>query len=364
MTRVLDILGQGAVTSVGLDAAHSCAAIRAGLRRFTAIETQLLSYEEPQVGARVSADAALRSDPRRWLLNLAARALLEVDAGPEVPLLWLVPEDSRRHPLSAGHSDADLLAEFAAVLGRPLAEGSAVLRGGAAALVEGLARAREWIAAGQVARCVVGGADSRLRPDELAELRRDARLLGPGLSQGLVPAEGAAFIMVGAGPERAAERSTEASGDTSDPRCRILGLGLGHERNTVLSDQPSVGAGFVNAFETARQNAQIDEAELDFVCGNYNAERYDAWEWSHVHARCYRTRRERLPTLWPATSVGDMGVAAAAMAVIAAARAIDGGYAEGTRASVQLRSDGELRGVIVLGPTPAGEPGTGQAAAG
>jgi 3-oxoacyl-[acyl-carrier-protein] synthase-1 len=112
--------------------------------------------------------------------------------------------------------------------------------------------------------------------------------------------------------------------------------------------EPSVGDGFVQAFEAALQDAELAEAKIDFVAGNYNGERYDAWELSHAQTRCYRTRRERLPTLWPARSTGEMGVAGGAMAVIAAAHAIAEGYAVGPIATVQVRSEGALRGILVL----------------
>jgi 3-oxoacyl-[acyl-carrier-protein] synthase I len=332
----LEILGYGAVTAVGLTAAQCCAAIRAGIKRFSPIEAAVLDDDEAQVGARVSADPRLRADDREWLLNLAARALRECSHGPEHALLWQVPEAHRGHPLST-RDDAELLASLAALLGQPRSDHSQVLRSGAAGLVEALGRAHELIAAGKVERCTIGGADSLLRKPELDRLARDRRLLGPGRSQGLVPGEGAAFVVVGRGPQA-----------NSEPRVQVLGLGLGYERNTVIDGARSVGEGFAAAFEAAIELAGVPEAELAFVAGNFNGERYDAWEVSHTHARCYQTRRERLPVLWPAVSTGELGVAGGALALIAATMAIEQGYAVGDAAAVQLRSEGELRGVAIV----------------
>ena len=50
MVSSLHIIGQAALTSIGLDAAQTCAAIRAKIKRFTPVEAQLLEHEEPQVG--------------------------------------------------------------------------------------------------------------------------------------------------------------------------------------------------------------------------------------------------------------------------------------------------------------------------
>ncbi len=328
----LHILGQGAVTAVGLDAAQTCAAIRAGIKRFSELATPLLDHEEPPIGARVLADPRLRSSERSWLLNLAARALTECAIEDGDALLWQVPEPHREHPLTVGVTDAELLAELAGMLEKPLSEHSRVLHGGAAGLVEALAIARELIDTGKASRCVIGGADSLLRKIDLDALARDQRLIGPGRSQGLIPGEGAAFVVVGRGAAAPA----------------IRGLGLGYERNGVLGNQPSVGDALMQAFEAAIHDAGVAEGKIDFVAGNVNGERYDAWEISHAHARCYRTRRERLPVLWPARSVGEIGVASGAMTLIAAVRAIREGYAAGPTATIELRSEGELRGVVVL----------------
>lgn len=334
-TNPLHVLGHGAVTAVGLDAAQTCAAIRAKIKRFGPLSAQLLEHEEPPIGARVAADRRLRADDREWLLNLAARALGQCSPGltAEAALIWQVPEPHREHSLTAGVSDEALLAELAARLGKPLSEHSRVVHSGAAGLIEGLALARELIDSGQVERCVIGGADSLLRQIDLDRLARDQRLLGPGRSQGVVPGEGAAFVVVGRG------QGTPA----------IYGLGLGFERKTVLTGQLSVGDGFVQAFEAAiHDNHGIAEPAIDFVAGNCNGEHYDAWELSHAQARCYQTRRERLSTVWPARSTGELGVAGGAMALIVASVAIAEGYAAGPTATVQLRSEGELRGVAVL----------------
>ncbi|WP_146157576.1 hypothetical protein [Enhygromyxa salina] len=343
----MDILGYGAVTAVGLTAAQTCAAIRSGIKRFAPIEAQILDDDEPQIGARVSADPRLRADPSQWLLNLAGRALAECvgkpAAGAEPALLWLVPEDERGHPLSAGVGDSELLRRLELQLGVGFAPCSRVLRSGAAGCVEALGIARELLDAGAVTGdvgCVIGGADSLLRDADLRELARGNRLLGPKQSQGLVPGEGAAFVRVG--------RAGANPGEDSRERVGVRGIGLGYERATVRGTEYSVGEAFTSALETASQDADIPEGEIAFIAGNFNGERYDAWEHTHALLRGYRTARERLPVLWPSSSVGEIGVAGGVLALIVAAAAIEGEYAAGTTAAVQVRSDAELRGVVIL----------------
>jgi 3-oxoacyl-[acyl-carrier-protein] synthase-1 len=344
----LELLASGAVTAVGLTAAQTCAAVRAGIKRNAPIEAQILAHQEPRIGARVSADPRLRSDDAQWLLNLAARALRECEMNSPTPapgetaLLYLVPEQHRAHPLSQT-GDSELLVRLELLVDRRFGPSSRVLRGGAAACVEALGLARELIDGGAAARCLIGGADSLLRRVDLDALGRDNRLLSATQSQGLVPSEGAAFMLVGRAQPNAAQHGA-----------RIRGLGIGYERHTVLGSESSVGEAFSSALTTAIADAGVSESEIDFVAGNYNGERYDAWETSHANARSYRTRRERLPVMWPAASVGEIGVAGGVLALIVAAAAIEGEYAlaadgkPGTTASVQVRSEGELRGVVVL----------------
>lgn len=347
MTNDLELLASGAVTAVGLTSAQTCAAIRAGIKRNAPVEAQVLAHQEPRIGARVSADPRLRSDDAQWLLNLAARALRECEFDPQTVLLYLVPEQHRAHPLGQ-LGDSELLVRLELLMDRRFGPSSRVLRSGAAGCIEALGLARELIDSGAAARCLIGGADSLLRRADLDVLGRDNRLLGPTQSQGLVPGEGAAFMLVGRG-------ETNPPADTDPKSVRVRGLGIGYERNTVLGSESSVGEAFSSALTTAIADAGISESEIDFVAGNYNGERYDAWETSHANARSYRTRRERLPVMWPAASVGEIGVASGVLAIVAAADAIMGEYAikpdgaVGSVASVQVRSDGELRGVVVLG---------------
>jgi 3-oxoacyl-[acyl-carrier-protein] synthase-1 len=258
-----------------------------------------------------------------------------------------VPEQHRAHPLGQ-IGDSELLVRLELLMDRRFGPSSRVLRSGAAGCVEALGLARELIDSGAATRCLIGGADSLLRRSDLDALGRDNRLVGSTQSQGLVPGEGAAFMLVGRG-------EPNTTPDTAPTTIRVRGIGIGYERNTVLGSENSVGEAFSSALTTAIADAGVSESEIDFVAGNYNGERYDAWETSHANARSYRTRRERLPVMWPAASVGEIGVAGGVLAIVAAAAAIMGEYALGSNgaagsiASVQVRSDGELRGVVVLG---------------
>ena len=88
------------------------------------------------------------------------------------------------------------------------------------------------------------------------------------------------------------------------------------------------------------------------MTSTFNGERYGAWESLIARTRFYRTRKERIDIIYPAMSVGEIGTAAPALAVIVAATAIAKGYAPGTRAMCEACSDEGLRAACVIGPSP------------
>ncbi|MFY2556010.1 hypothetical protein ACN469_00045 [Corallococcus terminator] len=340
----------GAVTPVGLDSFSTCAAIRAGINRVSH-SIPVPPPGEPLKAARVKAGRALRRTPREWLLNLASRALeecvgsLRASTRP-VALFVCPPEPFRQHPGLEGLPRQDFVSMLAARHGLVLHQGSRVLDGGAASSFEALAAARELLARNVVARAFIGGVDSLLNDMDIERLRKVHRLHEDGNPQGLIPGEAAAFLCV------------SLSGRESPyvPIAELRGSGSAHEPQTVSGQQYSVGEGLGKAVRLALDDASIREAEVSFVISNHNGERYAAWETTFSHARIYRTRRERLPVMYPATSMGDVGTAAAALSVILAGVAVARGYAPGSTAICECRSEESLRGACVVGPSPEPSP--------
>jgi 3-oxoacyl-[acyl-carrier-protein] synthase-1 len=213
---------------------------------------------------------------------------------------------------------------------------SRVLGGGAAAIVEALEYVRGLIARGEASHCLIGAADSLVGREHVERLRADGRLLRSDNPQGMLPGEGSAFLLVG------------RPWPNVNALSRIAGFGHGHEANTVLGPSYSVGEGLRDAFEAALVDAECSEPEIDLVCSTMNGERYAAMEATYAHARCYRTRRERLPQIWPATAVGDTGVAAGLLAIIVAGMAMLRGWSAGSVAACEVGSEDEGRGVVLL----------------
>jgi 3-oxoacyl-[acyl-carrier-protein] synthase-1 len=335
----------GAVTPVGLSGLATCAAIRAGVNRVAD------SYLRPPPqellkSAQVKAGRSLRRTPRDWLLNMALKAIEEcaksLEPSPRpVALLICVPDVSRNHPGMEGLSATELIWILQQRMGMPLHKSSRVLRG-ASDLTVALMTARDLLTSRTVDRCIVGGVDSLVNPEDIERLNQSGRIHAPTNPQGVIPGEGAVFL------------SLSLAGRESPfvPLASLLGFATGVEPNPVDSSKFSVGDGLVRAIREALSDARVNEAQVEFVVSNHNGERYSGWEMTMTHARSYRTRREHLETIFPAMSTGDLGTASSTLAILVAAIAISRGYAAGRTGLCEFHSEGSLRGACVVGAPP------------
>ena len=64
--------------------------------------------------------------------------------------------------------------------------------------------------------------------------------------------------------------------------------------------------------------------------------------------RFYRTRREKLPTAYPAMTIGDIGAAGGGLALMLTADSLLRGYAPGPTAVCELASENGLRAAAVM----------------
>jgi 3-oxoacyl-[acyl-carrier-protein] synthase-1 len=337
----LAIVSCGAVTAVGLSAAQSCAAIRARVAAFKR-EACLPPPVPPLAVARVPAVLRLKRTPAEWLLNLAELALRDC-LGPvraprrRVALVLALPDAHREHPALRKAPPARFLQQLLARLQLPADGPSAVLQEGHAAGLRSVAIARELLASGEVDACIVGGVDSLLESTDLQRLSAAGRLHEAANPQGVVPGEGAAFVVLQRG-----------SALQEPALAQVLGLGAAMEADTILGERFSVGAGLLAAMRGALADAGVGEPSLGFRVSDLNGERYRAWEALLASTRFYRTRREHMPVWQAAACVGDTGAAAGALMLVTAAVGFSRGYAPAPLAMCEASSDSGLRAACVL----------------
>jgi len=338
MTATLHIHGWGAVTPVGLTAPSTCAAVRAGINRFE--DTFVSGPAAPtRKISTVRAARALKNDYGEWLSNLAVRALSEaIGAQPfdanRAALLVLYPSDDRPAP-------APSTAVFVQALQKKarLAFAEVHVVSEADKTLAGLLRlVQELTASNKVAECIVGAADSFLSAAELRQLEGAGRLHGEDNPRGMFPSEGAAFLRV----------SPSLYGYPLRPVGRIVGFAETREAEQSQARGRSVGDAMRLATGQALGRAGLPESSVGLVCSNFAGERDQGWEQTFAHAKTYRTRRPRLPKLWPGMSVGDIGCASVMLSPIAAGMALARGYGNAGVATCEAYSRFGPRGCVVV----------------
>jgi 3-oxoacyl-[acyl-carrier-protein] synthase-1 len=339
MTVSMYLVGGGAVTPVGLDVLQTCAGIRARVSRFEEV-LRTAPFGKPQIVARIPAHWSLRQTSSGWLISLATRAVKEVIArhrlDPRATALIVMPPEVFRQPAFDDPESLGTLAEsIAAKLGVRFESLWQVPEGGAASLAAALRRAVLCFETGTAKHVILGGVDSYVLDAEYTRLDTAGRLRTEGTAQGLTPGEAAAFLLL------SRDAQTEA-------RLAILGWGDAEEPVTALSDRYSQGRGLLDALRATAAQSGVEEAAIDWVISNGNGERYASWESLLARTRFYRTRREVLPTTYPAMFIGETGSASAALALLVARHAFERGYSPGHIAMIQISSEGDRRAACLV----------------
>ncbi|MCX4242250.1 hypothetical protein [Paraliomyxa miuraensis] len=345
MTSVV-ITGMGAVSSVGLDAATTCASIRAGLSRpETLVELEVLDREEQApvgvTGHPASAVTFGFGGVGRWL-QLATLALEDLCRSAGLPggtdtRFWsstlcyvVVPVlDVARFIMepSCG-SDAAVEGAFVrpllARVKRALVPGRTNLLGrGRTGVLEALRLADEHFRRVHCERVLVLAVDSLTDASTLSWLAEHGRLKHDENPIGLIPGEGAVALLLEA-PRVAVSRGATVVG-------RVGAVAIEREPNARFIGERSQGEALARAVTSVLSS---DGGALPYrapTLTDLNGEEWRAREYGHARVRVSRQLWDGDGADLPATSVGDLGAAMTALEVLIACRSLQRGYAVGDR---------------------------------
>lgn len=328
------IKSTGLVTSVGLSAPATCAAIRAKISNPT--ETRFMGGD----GEWIMAHQVHLEKPWRGLAKLARMAAMAIeecladvprDRWFEIPLLLCVAERDRPGRLAC--LDDCLLREIARDLGAIFAPGSAAIARGCVGVAVALCYARTLIHTHGYPRVLIASADSLLVWETLAHYESRGRLLTNGNSDGFMPGEGAGALLV-----------SRPDDDSSLVWC---GIGFGTEHARVDSGEPLRADGLTTAHRNALAEADCEIHDLDFRITDLTGEQYYFKEADLAFSRVLRVRQED-PQLWhPAESTGVAGALLGLLCPAVAQRAFEKGYALGTGVLLHLGNDEGCRATLI-----------------
>ncbi len=334
--RPLSVLACGMMTSVGLNAPAACAAIRAGLTNFA--ETRFMGRDgEWIVGAEVPLDPPWRG--RAKLVHMVAPAIREcLDAVGSVdlekmPLLLCVSEKDR--PGRFAGIEEHLLAEVQEALGMTFHPDSAVISRGRVGGVSAVQKAETLIYEQHVRSCIVAGTDTYLTAGTLSSFEQDLRLLTTENSDGFLPGEAGAAVLLG--PE-----AQSSSG------IHITGIGFGTEPAPITSEEPLRADGLTEAIKNALTSARLKMGDLDFRICDLSGEQYGFKEAALALSRTLRERKEFFDIWLLAESLGETGAAVLPAILGVAGAAFQKEYALGDNVLCHFGNDDGSRGAIIL----------------
>ncbi len=338
------IASYGARTSLGLRAATSAAALRAGLSRITELDFIRDRFGEPMNAAVDGVLPPTLFGPDR-LLALAEDALLEacqplasLASPPKVPLLLGLPE----HRPGFGAKDASVV-EY----GLSQLEGLPVVlepitcfpRGHAAGLLA-LEQATRLIEHGACELCLVGGIDSYLQPETLEWLDAHRQMASANTRSAFVPGEGAGFCLL--------MRASTAHRLGLNAPALVTAVAVGHEPKRIKSPQTCLGEGLTTTVRAVVDALHSPAQRVDMVFCDINGERYRGEEWGFVALRLAHYFHDPTAYRSPASGWGDTGAASGPLLCALACEAGARGYAQGTRTVLWCSSEAGTRGAALL----------------
>jgi len=338
MMQPISVMASGMVTGVGLTSATACAAIRCGITNFT--ETRFRDQGgEWLIGSAVPLEEPFRGRTKliRLLIPALRECLTELRGVPlaRIPLLLGVAEEGR--PGRLEHLDASLLRDVQAELRVRFHESSQVLPRGRIAGVLALQQAGRLIQEGRVPGVLIAGVDTLLVSATLAAFEQKGRLLTSKNSDGFIPGEAGAAVLV-APPGKTAG---------SDVSCR--GIGFAQENAPVGSDEPLRADGLVAAIRAALADARQSMADVDYRLSDVSGEQYGFKEASLALGRLLRTRKPTFELWHPSDCIGEVGAAIVPCVLAVARTAARKGYAPGSNVLCQFGNDGGERAAAVVG---------------
>jgi 3-oxoacyl-[acyl-carrier-protein] synthase I len=332
--RPVALLSSGLVTSVGLTAPASCAAIRAKVSNPT--ETRCVDSADEMIMAH----QVLLERPWRGLTKLTKMAAMAIEEclvsdthidWSGLPVLLCTAEPHR--PGRVAGIDDQLLQLVADEAGVTFGANSSLICHGRTSIAVALMRARDLIYQQKVERVLIVATDTLVTRRTLTHYEQDNRLLTPSNSNGFMAGEGACAFLMGK--------------PTGKHELVCAGLGFAVETAHIDSGLPLRADGLTRAHKMALADAGRRIEDVDYRITDLTGEHYYFREAAFAFARLLRTPKEDAELWHPAECTGAGGAALAGVCLAVAQAAVERGYAPGDTALLHFSDDGGQRASVV-----------------
>jgi len=337
MNQAIAITAVGMVTGVGLNAPASCAAIRCAIDNFQ--ETRFMDDGgEWMIGCSVQLEQPWRGKTK--LIKMAAAAIQEcLDQKTQIntqetPLILCLPETNR--PGRVFSDDNAFFLDLQKELDMQFHPKSRVIALGRVSIGIALQRARLLIHTNIAKQVIIAGTDSLLVGATLAEFQEREYLLTSNNSDGFIPAEAGAALLI------------EAVSKQAEAQLICCGLGFGTEIAHVDSEEPLRASGLTTAIKTAVKEAQTTMINIDFRITDISGKQYYFKEAALALSRTLHIPKEKFDLWHPADCVGETGAAIGGIMLGVIKAACEKNYTKGHRILVHAGDNDGKRAAIIL----------------
>lgn len=276
---------------------------------------------------------------RTKLIKMAAAAINECLANNLIdpkatPLLLCLSEHERKGRVI--DDDNQFFLDLQAELGMEFHEKSRVIARGHVAVAVALKHARQLLQELSFKHVLIAATDSLLVAQTLAHYEEHERLLTSQNSNGFIPGEAGAALVV------------EAVHAKREHQLICHGLGFGVEKAHVDSEEPLRADGLTAAIKESLGDAGCEMGDLDFRITDISGDQYYFKEASLALLRLLRKRKEEFDIWHPADCIGEVGVVMGPIMIAVLKAACEKDYSKGNHIVAHLGNDDGKRSSMIF----------------
>lgn len=364
------ICGAGMVSSLGPDALTGCAAARAGLNRISYLDNYQVwnpdeNKLEPARGHKIP-DIMEGFSGLGRLVRLSVAGINDLLRGSPIDH-WdstglfiglsdrsILTSKAEQAPDETSESIQAELLEFQKIcearlvdmIGRSsdgmiLPSLAKLFWGSSTATLQAVIQAAEYLKSGQLRRCIVGGVDTLIDFECLDALNSLALLKTPTNPFGIIPGEGASFLLLEAQTSNLTQKGIKQT--------TLQSPVLKTEEFNRFSSDPPIGVALSTSIRQTLMGIDAHDKRVGLILGGLNGDQYHASDWGHAMVRLGTEYSIHEAEQWHAAQwFGEIGTASLGASVCLAFRAFERGYARTNSALVWISGADGSRGSCYL----------------
>jgi 3-oxoacyl-[acyl-carrier-protein] synthase-1 len=277
----------------------------------------------------------------RWLRTAIDEATQSLSPQKLQGLTLVLMASDPSRPLNDEHEQFESIKSAQSALQIRLGPYSKVFPGGRGSLGYGLSYARELLQKGKADQIVIAGVDSFLNAADIGHYLNQKRLLVSGNSDGFIPGEGAAAILL-KGVQAKDRPAQHLNGSC------IVGIGLDTEAARPDGDIPNRAQGLSRAIRQALRETGCTMSDITVRLSDQNGEVFFAKEAANAITRCAEDGGTVPAVLTTSDCTGEIGAATGLLMLAWLYQYLGHADAPGPIGLIHLASDGGDRSALVV----------------